>query len=230
MQNILSCNTYINYNKKYFCPDCPKHNFDKTHFGQYPKKIHYNFNSKGFRDNEWPSDLSNAIWCIGDSFTVGIGQPFDEIWPSQLQYNSKQNTINISETGCSNDRIAQRVKEIHARYNPKVIVVMWSYFHRRMVDGVDVQYDRTHFGAKQDLENFSKNFESVCSLSGKQVHMVIPNPFLGGENYQYFIENKIKPNKLFFVKQLDTARDGFHFDALTSNSIVEFILNELNLT
>ena len=62
--------------------------FDKEHFKNYSKKISYEYNSKGFRDVEWPTDLSDCIWCIGDSFTEGLGQPFEETWPQVLQKNS----------------------------------------------------------------------------------------------------------------------------------------------
>jgi len=51
---------------------------NKEYFKSYTKQISYRYNSKGFRDDEWPEDLSDVIWCVGDSFTVGIGQPFEE--------------------------------------------------------------------------------------------------------------------------------------------------------
>ena len=58
---------------------------DKQHFENYNKKISYKYNSKGFRDVEWPLDFSNWICCIGDSYTEGLGQPFEETWPQMLQ-------------------------------------------------------------------------------------------------------------------------------------------------
>ena len=40
---------------------------DKKHFKNYPHTIKYVYNSRGFRDTEWPDsikELQNAIWCV----------------------------------------------------------------------------------------------------------------------------------------------------------------------
>ena len=50
----------INFSALYSGMDCAKDCFDKKHFKNYTKKISYQYNSKGFRDNEWPDDLSNV--------------------------------------------------------------------------------------------------------------------------------------------------------------------------
>ena len=53
--------------------DSEKSCLDPKHFYSYPYSVSYQFNSRGFRDNEWPADIHNSIWCFGDSFTVGLG-------------------------------------------------------------------------------------------------------------------------------------------------------------
>ena len=65
--------------------DSPELCLDKEHYSNYKKKVEYQYNSRGFRDHEWPEDLSDVIWCVGDSFTEGLGQPFGETWPCLLQ-------------------------------------------------------------------------------------------------------------------------------------------------
>ena len=35
---------------------------DKDHYLSYTKDISYRYNSKGFRDHEWPEDLSDVVW------------------------------------------------------------------------------------------------------------------------------------------------------------------------
>lgn len=107
---------------------------DKDHFNQYPYSITYNYNSRGFRDQEWPEsidDLKNSIWCIGDSFTVGLGSPLEHTWPWLLQKQTKRRVINISMDGASNNWISRRTACIQKEINPVNIVVMWSYLHRR---------------------------------------------------------------------------------------------------
>ena len=198
--------------------DTPELCKDLAHLRSYSKKISYRYNSRGFRDHEWPDDLSNVVWCVGDSFTVGIGQPFEETWPQILQKKTKKRCINLGEDGCSNDTMTLRIQEIYKLYHPKFIVVMWSYFSRRRVNGKNVQYDKNHFGDQQDFENFIKNYETVNSLSTYVYNLTIPNSFSNTETLK-----KRYPN-LKFVKQLDYARDHHHFDVKTSHGICDLIL------
>ena len=104
---------------------------DKDHYLSYTKDISYRYNSRGFRDHEWPEDLSDVVWCVGDSFTVGVGQPFEETWPQLLGKKLGKTCLNIGEDGCANDTMALRIQEICKLHSPKLVVVMWSYFARR---------------------------------------------------------------------------------------------------
>ena len=150
---------------------------DKDHFLSYTKDISYRYNSKGFRDHEWPEDLSDVVWCVGDSFTVGIGQPFEETWPQVLEKKIGKRCINLGEDGCSNDTMSLRIQEICKLYKPKLIVVMWSYFSRRRVNGKNRMCDKKDFGNQEDLENFSKNFKIVNELPTSIVNLLIPYAF-----------------------------------------------------
>ena len=68
--------------------DTLKDCLDNTHYKNYPHQIEYKYNSRGYRDAEWPNtitELQDAIWCFGDSFTVGIGSPLNHTWVNILQ-------------------------------------------------------------------------------------------------------------------------------------------------
>jgi len=109
---------------------------NQQHFKRYPWPINYSFNSRGFRDQEWPSaqqELESALWCVGDSFTVGIGQPWEHTWPQVLAAHTQKRVINVGRDGAANDSIAQAVMTIIDHVHPVNIVVMWSYLHRRSV-------------------------------------------------------------------------------------------------
>jgi len=114
--------------------DSPEYCLNIDYFWRYPHKVKYSYNSRGFRDTEWPEslqELQDAAWCVGDSFTVGIGSPFDHTWTQVLARRSKKRTINISMDGASNDWIYRRALQIHQEVNPRIMIVMWSYTHRR---------------------------------------------------------------------------------------------------
>ena len=57
-------------------PDSPGlkqiYNNDLTDYFNYPYKVNYKFNSRGFRDNEWPNNLNDRVWCIGDSAVINL--------------------------------------------------------------------------------------------------------------------------------------------------------------
>ena len=107
---------------------------NKQHFLNYPHPVEYQFNSRGFRDSEWPDsieELQDAIWCVGDSFTVGIGSPYAFTWPQILSKATSRRCINVSMDGASNAWISRRARQIIQEINPTHMVILWSYFQRR---------------------------------------------------------------------------------------------------
>ena len=194
---------------------------NKEHFLNYPKKITYQYNSRGFRDAEWPIDLSDVIWCVGDSFTVGIGQPYEETWPQLLEKRTGRRCLNTGEDGCSNDTIALRAQEICKLYKPKLIVVLWSYFSRRRINDKNVQFDRNDFGIESDIKNFHKNFNLCKKLNVNLINFTIPYAF---DDIKY-LEKKYP--ELKSIRQLDYARDHNHFDIKTSTGICDLIVKKL---
>jgi hypothetical protein len=110
--------------------DDPRHCGDRDHYHSYPHSIEYRYNSRGFRDAEWPEDLTQAVWCLGDSFTVGLGSPVAHTWPWILQQRLGRRTINISMDGGSNAWMARRACDIIAAVEPATMVIQWSYTHR----------------------------------------------------------------------------------------------------
>jgi hypothetical protein len=107
---------------------------DREHYLSFPHKVEYHYNSRGFRDCEWPNDLSQVIWCVGDSFTVGIGSPLEHTWPCILQQRTGRRTINVSLDGASNNWIARTAGAILSKFPTASMVVHWSFLHRRESD------------------------------------------------------------------------------------------------
>jgi hypothetical protein len=158
---------------------------DQDHFKNFPHAVKYHYNSRGFRDLEWPTDpeeLKSSIWCIGDSFTVGLGSPFSHTWPQVLQQNTGLRVINVSMDGASNDWIARQTINIHQAIAPKNIIVMWSYFHRReSATGNSDEEKKLHFvkaDDKDDLINFKNCIARVNLLQETNlVYFLIPRAY-----------------------------------------------------
>tara|TARA_R110000822_G_C15309055_1_gene492666 strand:+ start:336 stop:1181 length:846 start_codon:yes stop_codon:yes gene_type:complete len=161
--------------------DSIKRCLDKTHFKNYPHKVEYSYNSRGFRGAEWPDsveELTNAIWCIGDSFTVGVGSPLEHTWPYLLQQRTRRRCINVSMDGASNEWIARKTQEIIKQINPTDIVIMWSYPYRRenknlLLSDEDRRIDAVKVPFVEDFVNFKSCIDSVAQFNVK--HTAIPH-------------------------------------------------------
>jgi len=156
---------------------------DKRHFEAYPYTVEYQYNSRGYRDQEWPDsveELKTAIWCVGDSFTVGVGNPLEHTWPRLLQKQTGQRIINVSMDGASNNWIARQVKQIQDTVDPKTVIIMWSYLHRRessnnlMPDEARRQHSDIFSNDATDLDNF-KHCVELVDHSRNVVQFSIPD-------------------------------------------------------
>jgi len=164
----------VNQRWQYSGIDSPEHCLDRKHFKNYPHKIEYVYNSRGFRDSEWPEslqELQSAIWCVGDSFTAGIGSPSNFIWPQVLSTATGRRCINVSMVGASNNWISRRGQQIIKEIQPDQMVVLWSYVHRRESDEIELPDEkrRIHFNKldtdSDNLTNFVNCYSSLKNCS-----------------------------------------------------------------
>jgi hypothetical protein len=229
--------------------DNPQGALDKKHFETYPHAVDYQYNSRGFRDAEWPTDiteLQQAVWCVGDSFTAGVGAPAAHTWPQILQQRLARRTINVSLDGGSNNWIARRVRDIAQQVTPRVIIVHWSYDHRREavlqdilktipsttdLNTVDLDSLRRlhHVGmdSEADVANTQSCIDQVTALTVPVIHSFIPPPRHTDAVFDF--KSQLSVPKFH---QLDWARDGHHYDILTAEWFVDqlmLLLQQLNV-
>jgi len=230
VNNVL-VKSRINSRFLYSGLDSPEHCRNKDWFQDYPYTVEYKYNSRGFRDSEWPDDLTNAIWCIGDSFTVGIGSPIEHTWPSLLSKETGMHTINISMDGASNDWIAHMSTIISQSISPKKIIHQWSYTHRRGVTGLIAHTPATE---EEDVLNFVSSVERTQNNS--VIHSMIPKFEPVDTKDKSLREYDVAKNALRKVgltnvvydnEQLDYARDYHHYDILTAKRYVADYINLL---
>jgi hypothetical protein len=173
----------VNQTWQYSGLDSPGHAIDKKHFENYRHKITYNYNSRGFRDQEWPDnmqELRNAIWCIGDSFTVGLGSPLEHTWPFRLSKISNQRIVNVSMDGASNEWIARTAENIVREIGPAQLVIMWSYTHRREHNNVSFNDEQRRLDSSKldssddDWQNFLRCKNKIDSIASSSVQFSIP--------------------------------------------------------
>lgn len=182
----LVISSRVNLQCEFLGIDSLEHCLNKNYFQSYLHPVDYVFNSRGFRDSEWPKsldELKNAIWCVGDSFTVGIGQPIKHTWPQVLSEATGRRCINISMDGASNDWISRRAQQIVNEIAPAHMVIVWSYPHRREHDNTnwpDQARRIAHLGTLDefaDFKNFTKCFKQLNTtvIATDIFNSIIPN-------------------------------------------------------
>lgn len=223
---------------------CP----DQTYFKNFKYDVVYNYNSRGFRGEEWPETIQeaqSAIWCIGDSFTVGLGSPYNHAWPQVLQKKSNNQIINVSMDGASNEWIAKTAIEILNEVKPINMVLMWSYIHRRhgirdtdlkrniIIDDEQLRQHYIDSTDIEDMENFSQCVQSLLPWKDQTnfIHLTIPSyapSNLIDQGHAILCQHYT--NVVPYFVQLDFARDFHHFDLLTSQHVVKEIVDLLKIS
>jgi hypothetical protein len=218
---------------------------NKTHFRNYPYEISYKFNSRGFRDEEWPDDLENCVWCFGDSFTKGLGQRYEHTWPKVLQTQIGCRTICVTMNGASNEWISRKIVEVANTIKPKTIIVQWSYTNRRErvlspgeIDSdenrriwINIDKNSTDEDDVQNTLECIERAEQACEVNEtKLVHSFIPE-FIKPQYTNTFFFNFNKSGKLWVpLLRKDRARDGHHYDLVTAKTFVDNLILHGNLT
>lgn len=207
---------------------CP----DPTWFQTYPHHIQYQYNSRGFRDAEWPADLKNAIWCIGDSATAGIGSPIEHTWPRLLSQATNTPTINISMDGASNDCLSRLSAQVLTEIQPVAIVHQWSFIHRRETASGDNEQRRVHYSRATDQEDIANLIAAITrterlATTTKLVHSFVPEFAGNSETAVVALKALNLPNIVYFFDKLDFGRDLLHYGPKTSETYVRHYLKLL---
>lgn len=214
--------------------DCRDNCFDLDHFNSYSYPVEYVYNSRGFRDQEWPETLSEAIWCFGDSFTVGLGSPQSHTWPHLLAQSADRRTINISMDGASNSWIARKCLRVIREIQPSTIVIQWSYTHRREVEDTTLSDEdrRLMYINSTAVEDIKNTIDCIKQIeqekTGQVIHSFIPE-FTNQDNKQVFnlALTKVAEHVILEFPILDLARDGKHYDIKTSQKFVDAVVQLL---
>jgi hypothetical protein len=185
--------------------DSLEHCFDKRHFRQY-EPIQYQFNELGYRHSSPEQYRGHEILAIGDSFTLGLGVNRADTWPEQLSQMLDYPVLNFSLNGASNDWIARKTAVLLEYFQPRCVIVHYSYSHRRENDRSDwTDSERTLCEAQHTEEENLINWQTNKSKLA-QVCKGIPLIHTAITNWH------TQPvSDVLVAQQIDLARDGFHY-------------------
>jgi len=163
-----------NYHSKILAADHPENSLRTTdEWYNYPiQDFDYQFNSWGFRGPEYNEHVGQPVnICLGDSFTVNLGGPVEHSWCSQLAEHFDIPTLNLGMDGAGNDAIQLVYKRACELFDVQNTFVMYSFLHRRLVDGEFKHHTYTSY--EEDLEYFSEH--RITDV----IEAALPNRFYG---------------------------------------------------
>tara|TARA_B100001057_G_scaffold407205_1_gene420958 strand:- start:385 stop:1266 length:882 start_codon:yes stop_codon:yes gene_type:complete len=205
-------------------------------------KISYAFNSRGFRDEDWPEtieEMRDSIWMIGDSFTMGMGVAYEDSYKVQMEKRTGKRVIDVSLDGTNPNWRRRIALKIMREINPKVIFVHWGYIwrYKRKYRTLAQEVRDTIFRNQEEsaIEGFIQTHKRTWDepFNGTLYHNFLPK-FAGQDKSAKYIFSKIQeytgPDNPYITwdhEQLDTGRDGWHWGTKTINKYVENNLKKL---
>lgn len=225
-------------------------NFDMKPFFEYPYEVKYKFNSRGFRDEEWPDDdkLRDAVWCLGDSSGMGAGIPYHDSWYKVLERETGVRTINIATPGNGYDENVDIALRLMKELQPKTLIISWTWIHRNSGHEERRRKAGIHNLGAQALSVFKKMFVSIdmdspdvqdvkycldkiklleASKGNTQLIHVFLDPFsLRHELYTLYIKKVTKLPIIYTMFKLrDVGRDQyFHYGIASHREIADGLL------
>jgi hypothetical protein len=92
-----------------------------------PDGISYHFNNQGFRaqsiDDNFDPQNDNLV-ALGCSFTMGIGLPYKDLWPTRLAQVLNLKACNFGQGGGSSDRCFRLAEYWVPHLKPKLVVLL----------------------------------------------------------------------------------------------------------
>lgn len=210
--------------------------YNKDYYINYPHDVVYNYNSRGYRDIEWPNQIDEqVIWCVGDSFTLGLGCPFEYTYPNLLRDYVNRPIINISMDGGSNQYITRKAKYIIENVKPKHLIIHWSYFHRREDPNPNKSdeerriYEDKTSDANDDCLNILNCIEIIEGTAKLAKSKILHSFVVNASSILYvdYVYETLQQNNYNSIRvaQIDFARDSHHYGVETQKLFAKQIVD-----
>jgi hypothetical protein len=189
------------------------------------RKFTYDFNSHGFRCEEFTDDPT--IMFLGCSNTCGIGLPINSIWPEIVSRNLNMHCANLGMGGASNDTTFRMCHEWLDKINPKMVILNCP------------PTPRTELAILNEYQ-----FLSINQTATPKILNAFVDAWVSDENNIYFnqlknslaIEHLCVQRKIQFLKFtylefnsffIDYARDLTHLGEKSNQNFAEHVLSKI---
>lgn len=199
-----------------------KHGWDK------PGAITYKFNSHGFRSEDFDPTANNLV-ALGCSFTMGVGLPFKDIWPSLIGKALDLKVCNLAWGGGSSDRCFRMAEWWVPHLRPKLVVLLNPPRGRTEIIVEEETEKAEPIMLDNDSDRFIKQWASVDAnlrLNNRKNRLAIQAicnnlniPFLSYEADEWMSRSR---------EEAGYARDYMHAGPEGHASFAKKILNDWN--
>lgn len=201
-----------------------KHDLLKQH-NWLEKSFTYQFNSFGFRCDEFDSAADNILF-LGCSFTCGIGLPYQETWAYQVAQALGYKNCNLG-IGGSSLNTAFRLGHIYIRsLKPKIVILLEPDKYRLEILNHNGYYDvlpNMWGGWKDDIDPFYK----IWISNERNSDMNRLKNVLALEQICNLNNIKFQSFRIDEMYDLDRARDLSHFGTISHAEFANYVLSKL---
>ena len=194
--------------------------------------INYTFNKYGFRGTWTISELTDSIWCFGDSQTLGLGVDISDTWVSKLETITNIKTINFGIAGASNDTITRTLlSALHHGPKPKAVCVLLTDTDRRetICEKAKITlFPQVHIvlpSANQELfRQYAMSIDNISNQINYDKNLLLIQAYT--KDIPAVIANFTKP--MWETAQSDLAHDGYHIGTAIHSAIAEYFGSRLS--
>jgi hypothetical protein len=193
--------------------------------GWIDKEIVYQFNSHGFRADEF-DDSQNSVLSLGCSHTFGVGCNYENTWSYLISSALNCKNFNLAVGGSSNDTAFRLASYWIPKLKPKIVIFLSTEPTRFELHLADGDIENFSVWIKSDMQDqlykhwMSNNMNSKFNFLKNYLAIKQICEDLGIK----FFHEKYDNFKYFYI---DLARDLQHFGAKTNQKFANKVLASL---
>lgn len=191
----------------------------------YDKKIHYKYNSNGFRTKEFSDiDWKNSIVVFGDSNVGGHAMAVEDLFTTKLEYELGIPVVNLGISGSAVDRSCWNSLILHEKYpKPKAIIQVWTSIHR--YSELSPQKGIINYQPKRSkyCPNHSWDFRNLFYIYSDRALWRDKVPYIEASTFQ----DTAKAVNVDYLTGTDRARDLAHYGPETHSSWANYFSKKI---
>ncbi len=184
------------------------------------KNIDYQFNSYGFRSEEF-RDADNLV-SLGCSFTMGIGIPYESSWSSIVSKKLNLANFNLAVDGSSADCCFRLALNWIPQLKPKIVL-----YQSPEISRLELFDDEQIHNILPSSENHSTFYKEWILNENNLKYNHLKNLY-AIQHLSESVGARFVHISLDNIKRFDCARDIGHYGPKTHSEVAKFVLESVN--